>query len=93
MSDKGFGYVSTGIIKKYNPFNELVVSDFVYLNPEKPILGPMSLTIKATEIDGITNVYLCQDGYQNGKDWDWYFEAVKGAWPNVIQTIKEYLEK
>lgn len=93
MSEKGFGYVSSGIIKKYDSEKELVISDFIYLNSEKPFLGPMQLTIRANEKNGITDVYLCQDGYQNGKEWDWYYEAVKEAWPNVMKEFKKYLEK
>ena len=32
-------------------------------------------------------------GYQSGGDWDWYYEAVTAAWPVVVKTIKDYLEK
>ncbi len=93
VSDKGFGYVSSGRIRKYDPEKELVISDFVYLNPEKPFLGPMELVVRAYDKNGISEVYLCQDGYQRGTDWDWYYEAVKEAWPKVMQEFKEYLEK
>lgn len=93
ITDKGLGFVSTGIIKTYDPHNKLIIDNFVYLNPGKTILGPMSLTIKATEKGGMAELYLCQDGYQQGPDWDWYYEAVKSAWPAVVQALKEYLEK
>ena len=88
----GFGIVSTGIIKSYIKDKKLVIENFVYLNPKKAILGPMTLTIEAQEKDGMVEVYLCQDGYQTGEDWDWYYEAVKVAWPDVMNTLKEYLE-
>lgn len=61
--------------------------------PERPFLGSMGLTVRAVKNDGLTNVYLCQDGYQEGDDWDWYYQAVKEAWPNVMQEFKKYLEK
>jgi uncharacterized protein YndB with AHSA1/START domain len=93
VSENGMQYVSSGIIKKYDPNKELVIINFVYLNPEKPFLGPMSLTINAKEKNGLADVYLCQDGYQEGGDWDWYYEAVKTAWPNVMKGFKKYLEK
>lgn len=93
ISDKGFGYVSTGTIKEYHPDKILVVENLVYLSPNKPFLGPMTLTIKTKEKDDIAELYLCQDGYQSGADWDWYYEAVKQAWPVVLQTLKSYLEK
>ncbi|MCB0743527.1 MAG: SRPBCC domain-containing protein [Ignavibacteriae bacterium] len=93
VTEKGMGYVSTGIIKKYDPNKILEIVDFVYLSHEKPFLGPMNLTIRAQEKNGITHLYLCQDGYQEGKDWNWYHEAVKEAWPKVMEQFKEYLEK
>jgi len=93
ISDKGFGYISSGTIKRYQPENLLEIENFVYLNPERSILGPMTLTVKTTEKEGGTELYLCQDGYQEGTDWDWYYEAVKKAWPAVLLTLKGYLEK
>lgn len=93
VSQNAIGYVSTGIIEKYDPKHELVIRDFAYLNPDKPFLGPMTLTVKTREANGCTDVYLCQDGYQEGAHWDWYFEAVKAAWPEVMKELKEYLEK
>jgi hypothetical protein len=49
ITEKGLDYVSTGIIKKYDPKRELVVTDFVYINPEKTFLGPMTLTVNAKD--------------------------------------------
>lgn len=93
ISDKGFGFVSTGIIKDYQPGKELIIDNLVYLNPDKPFLGPMKLTIRVKEKSKLTELYLCQDGYQSGSDWDWYYDAVKQAWPNVLKGLKDYLEK
>lgn len=93
ISDKGFGFVSTGVIKEYQENSKLVVENFVYLNPEKSFLGPMILTIEAKEKPNTTSFYLCQDGYQQGADWDWYYEAVRQAWPQVVQKLKDYLEE
>ena len=92
ITENGIGYVSSGIIKKYNPKSELVITNFVYLNPEKQYLGPMTLTIRAKDKNGTTEVYLCQDGYQEGDDWNWYYQAVREAWPNVMKEFKIYLE-
>ena len=93
ITEKGMKYVSTGVIKKYNPKLELEIADFAYLNPEKSFLGPMTLTVRAVEKNEVTEVYLCQDGYQEGEDWDWYYEAVKEAWPQVMKALKKYLEQ
>jgi uncharacterized protein YndB with AHSA1/START domain len=92
ISEHGFGYVSSGIIGQFVPDSTLVIENFVYLNPSKPLLGPMKLTILATEESGQTSLYLCQDGYQDSADWDWYYETVNQAWPEVVLTLKEYLE-
>lgn len=92
VSEKGFGYVSTGIIKSYQPDKELVIDNLVYLNPEKPLLGPMSLTIRASAEADMASVFLCQEGYQSGKVWDWYYEVVKQVWPEVMKELKKYLE-
>lgn len=92
ISKQGFGFVSSGIIKEYQPARLLVVDNFVYLNPEKSFLGPMSLTVSAKKKVDKTEMYLCQDGYQSSTDWDWYFESVKQAWPEVVKMLKDYLE-
>ncbi len=92
ISDKGFGYVSTGIIKHYEPGRLLEIDHLLYLNPHRPIFGQMTLTIKATKKGDKAELFVCQDGYQNGADWDWYYEAVKQAWPMVLNTLKDYLE-
>ncbi|HMQ91447.1 MAG TPA: SRPBCC domain-containing protein, partial [Flavilitoribacter sp.] len=88
ISDKGFGYVTTGIVAKYHPDRMIRIEYLVYLNPERSFLGPMSLTVEAAPIGEDTEIYLCQDGYRSGRDWDWYYEAVRTAWPAVVQTLK-----
>lgn len=40
VTKQGFGYVSSGIIKSYQKDKEIIIDNFVYLNPEKPFLGP-----------------------------------------------------
>ncbi len=93
ITEKGFGFIATGIVKNYEPNSILVVANYLYLNPEREILGPMTLTIMAKEKNDGAELYLCQDGYQSGADWDWYYEAVQHAWPVVLQSLKKYLEK
>lgn len=93
VTDKGFGYVSTGIIAEYQRDQKLVVEKLVYLNPERSVLGPMKLIVEATEKNEGSELYLCQDGYRDGGDWDWYYEAVHQAWPVVVKVLKKYLEE
>lgn len=92
ISKDGFGYVSSGVIKQYDAGKLLEISNLVYLNPEKDILGPMSFIVKAEQKTGGSEMYLCQDGYQTGGDWDWYYEVVKNAWPEVALILKTFLE-
>lgn len=93
ITDKGLGYVSTGKIKTYDPNEILVIDNLVYLTPDLPFLGPMTLEIKVKARDHISSLHLCQSGYQYGPDWDWYFKAVQEAWPKMIVVLKNYLEQ
>jgi uncharacterized protein YndB with AHSA1/START domain len=93
LSDKGFRYISTGFITVYRPGKELLVDHFVYFNPEKKILGPTWLSLKMEEENDITLLQLIQGGYQDGDDWNWFYSAVKEAWPKALQLLKEFLEQ
>ena len=92
ISPSGFGFVSTGIIREYRPEGLLRIEDFIYMNPSRPTLGPMSLVIEARNFQKGTECYLCQDGYGAGPDWDWYYNIVKEAWPVVLGGLKNFLE-
>src|SRR5690242_13358378 len=46
ISDTGFGFISYGTINRYHPKKQIIIDPYVYMNPEKQILGPMSLTVK-----------------------------------------------
>ncbi len=93
ISDKGFGYLSTGTIKTYKPDTILEIDNYLYCNPQKPFFGPMTLTVRASSKgERKSEIYLCQDGYRDGADWDWYYNIVKQAWPVVIDNLKTYLE-
>jgi hypothetical protein len=93
IQDKGIGYVSTGNIANYIPGKYLEIDNFIYLNPATPIFGPMKLLVKVDKLDTTSELYLCQDGYQNGKDWDQHYEACAEAWPAVLKSLKNFLEK
>ncbi|MCO6490300.1 MAG: SRPBCC domain-containing protein [Phaeodactylibacter sp.] len=94
ISDEGFGYVSSGVVEHYEPGKELRIGHMIYLNPLRNILGPMSLTIRATgKKAGPARLYVCQEGYQEGGDWDWYYQSVVQGWPYALNSLKAYLEK
>lgn len=92
VTEQGFGYISAGIISKYHPLETLEIGQFTYFNPLRPILGPMRLIVQCKSKDTGTECYLCQDGYQEGVDWNWYHDAVQQAWPVVLKNLKSYLE-
>lgn len=86
-------YVSSGIVAEYLPGCQLKIESFVYVNPARPVLGPMELLILSTpEENHTTQLTVIQSGYQQGADWNWLYEAVKYAWPEVLKQIKRYLE-
>lgn len=93
VSQFGFGYVSTGQIAEIVPDQVLRVANYIYLNPEREILGPMELTFRLKNLSGQCEVSVVQDNYQQGTDWDWYFSAVNEAWPKALEKLKIYLEK
>ena len=91
ISEHGAKYVSTGVIETLEP-TRLSITNMQYLNPDYPILGPMTLEVTAIKTDKGCTLTIEQGGYQSGPDWDWYYEAVRQAWPQVMGTIKTYLE-
>ncbi|MCB0656970.1 MAG: SRPBCC domain-containing protein [Saprospiraceae bacterium] len=92
VTAQGIGYITTGIIHSYHPEAELVIGNLLYINAEKPFLGPMTLRVKATGTDGGSILYLCQEGYLEGEVWEWYYHSVQEAWPEVLRGLKGYLE-
>jgi uncharacterized protein YndB with AHSA1/START domain len=94
ISDKGFHYISTGIITVFQPGKELLIDHFIYFNPDIEILGPTWLSIKLEELNSQeTILHLTQGGYQSGKDWDWFYHSVQDAWPKVLVQLKKFLEQ
>lgn len=70
-----------------------MIKNYVYLNPDKQILGPMELEIDLLVTgNNTTKVGVVQSGYQYGSDWDWYYNAVLQAWPVTLESLKKYLE-
>jgi uncharacterized protein YndB with AHSA1/START domain len=95
ISDQGIKYVSSGIIKEYDPTGLLHIEKYIYLNPEKNFLGPQELEIRAIAKGKGCDMYLRQGPYPENinTDWEWFYGAVVDAWPMVLQELKKYLEK
>lgn len=93
IKDKGIEYISLGIIEEYEPKVILKIKNFVYVCPDRPVLGNMTLEVRVEKRKGQSKVHLCQAGYQNGMHWDWYYSAVSKVWPEMLHVLKQYLEK
>jgi uncharacterized protein YndB with AHSA1/START domain len=95
ISSAGIKYTSAGIITSYNPVSHLHVHKYMYINPERPILGPQVLTVDVAPVENGSLLHLTQGPYPEnaGPDWEWYYTAVVHAWPEVLTGLKKYLEK
>ena len=92
-SEQGFKYVITGRITSLDPARRLVISDMLYFNPDRPVFGPMTLTVEAAPAELGSVLTIRQEGYRDGEDWDWYYKVVSWAWPEVAKELKVFLEK
>lgn len=93
QNEQCLDYLSTGVIAEYLPACQLRIEKFLYVNPQRQLMGPMELLILTTpEDNNSTELTVVQSGYQSGGDWDWLYDAVKKAWPEVLVNIKSYLE-
>ena len=93
ISKAGMKYITSGIIQELIPDAYLLIGNMVYLNAEKEILGPMELEIKVAVSGGHkSRITVHQSGYQDGGDWDWYYDAVTSAWPLALEALRNYLE-
>jgi uncharacterized protein YndB with AHSA1/START domain len=92
VTEKGFRYAQTGVIQALRPGELLHIGSLLYLSPERPILGPMELTVAVVPQEPFSRLTVFQTGYQEGADWDWYYNAVTEAWPRTLPLVKQYLE-
>lgn len=91
-SGKGVRYISSGVISDFIEGELLTVEKMVYVSPEKSILGPMSMQVSVKPTATGSKLKIIQDGYQDGDDWELYYDAVVTAWPKALQFLKNYLE-
>ena len=93
VSENSFGYVTTGRFETFEENKALKISNFLYFNPKMEILGPTCLNIKVSNHKEVPILTVCQSGYLEGGDWEWYYKAVYESWPGVLMHLKTYLEK
>lgn len=92
ITDRGFQYVTTGIVEALDRSGHLRIGRYTYFHPQRGIFGPMTLTVEALcRNGGLTAMCITQDGYRQGADWDWYYAAVDQAWPQVAKGIAQYV--
>ena len=90
----GIKFISTGRIALYNPRSHLYLEDMLYINSEKPILGPFTIRFDVEEKDHYSILTVIQNGFikNGGELWDWYYRAVSDGWPEALIILKKYLE-
>ena len=91
-SEHGIKFISTGKIGLYNKRNLLELEDLLYINSEKPIIGPCRLRYEIKDEGKYCTLTVEQSGFQKGKDWEWYYNAVQDGWPEALIMLKKYLE-
>jgi uncharacterized protein YndB with AHSA1/START domain len=88
----GYRYAVSGVIKSLAPGKRLRIEPLVYMNAERTILGPMRLSLALSGKEGRTRIRVRQDGYQQGAEWDWYYQAVQTGWTEALKNLKRHLE-
>lgn len=91
-SEHGIKFISTGRIKLYDRKSHLHLEDMVYLNSEKPILGPFTIQYNIKENKGYCLLSVRQGGFKKGATNEWYYKAVLDGWPEALIMLKNYLE-
>lgn len=89
---QGYKYVVSGVLKSFQPGKRIRLEPLVYFHSERPPLGPMRLGISVKEKEGKTRVSVRQDGFGEGPDWDWYYQAVVQGWKETLSNLKQFLE-
>ncbi|MBT8231643.1 MAG: SRPBCC domain-containing protein [Saprospiraceae bacterium] len=92
-NEDGIKFISSGQINLYNFRSHLYLEKVVYLNYQKPILGPFTIKYDVTEKDTYSLLTVVQGGFEKGGVWDWYFDATSEGWGQALSMLKMYLEK
>lgn len=92
-SESGIKFISTGRIKLYDRTSHLHLEDMIYINSEKPILGPFTIQYNVTEKSSYSILSVRQGGFEKGPKHEWYYNAVLDGWPEALIMLKNYLEK
>lgn len=91
-SAQGYQFVLSGVIRFLHPARRLRIEHLVYFNAERPILGPIRLSVLLREKDGLTRLTVRQEAFGEGPDWEWYYEVVGQGWKDALGNLKRFLE-
>lgn len=92
-SKDGYKYVSTGQIKFYSKKSHLHLEKMLYLNYEKPILGPFNIKYDIQKFNEYSILSVKQDGFKKESDYQWLYEVSKEGWAQALVLLKTYIEK
>lgn len=92
-SEHGIKFISTGRIKLYDRHSHLHLEDLIYINSERPIMGPFTLQYNIEAENNYCNLNVRQGGFEKGAEHEWYYKAVMDGWPEALIMLKGYLEK
>ena len=93
-TEEGIKYITTGRIYLYNKRSHLYLHDLLYLNNNKPILGPFKIEYDLSKEPGnIILLRVKQTGFKkDNPEQERYYESVKSGWPQALIMLKEFLE-
>jgi len=91
----GIKFISTGRINLLNSRSHLHLEDMLYINSERPILGPFTIMFDVEEHENYSMLRVRQNGFEKGNNdnWEWYYKAVTDGWPEALIMLKKYIEK
>jgi uncharacterized protein YndB with AHSA1/START domain len=89
---EGIKFISTGRIRFFDRRSHLHLEDVLYINYDKPILGPFTITYDIEEHSHYSILKVKQGGFEKGPDHEWYYKAVAEGWPEALVMLKTYLE-
>jgi len=92
-SKDGIKFISTGRIKLYDKTSHLHLEDMVYINSERPLLGPFTIQYNVVEHKSYSILKVKQGGFEKGPKHEWYYSATQEGWPQALVMLKNYLEK
>lgn len=92
-SKDGIKFISTGRIRFYDRRTHLHIEDLLYINSERPIIGPFTLFYDVQEESHYSILKIKQGGFNKNPEFEWYYKAVQEGWPQALFMLKTYLEK